>query len=361
MTRGIDNMKKFVLAGTLSLLLLQSLLPSTAVANGSNVFHDLKPSYWATADIMKLVEKGYMDGYQDKKFKPNQITTRAEAAGVIARTMGISLESDYKMMFTDVSKFHPYYREIRKLAELGIIQDGEWFNPAEPLKRAHISKMIALAYEIEVDQKNKTKFKDLPKTYWAKDYIESLADVDVVKGKTATTFDPNSFVTRAHVAALTVRAMGFKDKVESLEVVYDYLAKDYIVTINDFIAWEHNMIQSVNKIRAEHKLQPLLHDLYLTQLGIIKVQDMIRDNYFEHVSPFYGNPWDMATLFDYEYTSYGENIARNFKTPEAVVSAWMASPKHRDNILKPNFTHIGIGIKTAKNGKIYVSQQFSSK
>ena len=53
----------------------------------------------------------------------------------------------------------------------------------------------------------------------------------------------------------------------------------------------------------------------------------------------------MATLFDYNYTSYGENIARNFKTPQETVTAWMASPKHRDNILKASYTHIGVGIK----------------
>lgn len=67
--------------------------------------------------------------------------------------MGISLESDFNLNATDVPETHPYYKEIRKLAELGIIQNNSKFNPNEPLNRAHISKMLANAFEIEVDQK----------------------------------------------------------------------------------------------------------------------------------------------------------------------------------------------------------------
>lgn len=324
-------------------------------------FSDVKPNDWAAPIITELVDKGYMDGYPDGTFKPNQLTTRAEAAAIIARTMDISLESSYTPQFQDVVDTHPYYAEICKLVELGIIQDSTLFNPEAPLKRAHISKMIALAYNIEVDHQNKVKFNDLPKGYWAKDYIESLADVEVVKGKTKVTFEPNSFVTRAHVAALTARGMEFKRQVANYEVAYDYLAKDYLKTPHLYAAFEANVLKQVNEIRQAQQLQPFQTDAQLTQLAIIKAQDMVKRNYFEHESPHYGNPWDMATLFDYEYTSYGENIARNFKTAKETVDAWMASPKHRANLLKPSFTHLGVGVQKAEDGNFYIVQQFSSK
>lgn len=88
---------------------------------------------------------------------------------------------------------------------------------------------------------------------------------------------------------------------------------------------------------------------------------MINRNYFEHNSPYYGQSWDMATLFDYDYTSFGENIARNFQSPKEVMDAWMASDKHRSNILNENYTNIGIGIKPNENGNFYWVQLFSSK
>ncbi len=352
-------MKKILVAGALTYCLMQNSVYAEQAT--THYFTDVKKDFWAANDIYTLVNAGQMNSYDDGSFRPNSITTRGEAAAVIARTMGISLESDFTLQAVDVPTTHPYYKEIRKLAELGIVQNNEWFQPDEPLKRAHIAKMIALAYQIAIDNKNKANFKDLPKNYWAKQYIESLADVGIVTGKTKTTFEPNSYVTRAQVAALTVRSMQFVEKEKNLEVAYDYLAKDYISTVNDRKNWSKKCIEAVNKLREENGLKPLLYDAELEQLSVIKAQDMIQRSYFDHYSPYYGNPWDMATLFDYDYTSFGENIARNFNSVETVVDAWMASPKHRDNILKTSYTHIGIGVKQASNGNFYWVQLFSSK
>ncbi|MGN7479363.1 S-layer homology domain-containing protein [Solibacillus silvestris] len=351
-------MKRILVAGIFIVSLLHT---TTTFAQTSPSFSDVKSNYWAAPVIYELVEKGFMEGYKDGTFKPNNMTTRAEAASIVARTMGVELTTDFVPDFNDVSEKHPYYKEICKLAEMGIIQNESAFQPDAPLKRAHITKMIALAFAVEIDQNNKAKFKDLPKNYWAKDYIESLADAGIVKGKTATVFEPNQFVTRAHVAALTKRGMEFKHKVESLELAYDFLQKDYIDTVNHHKQWEKKIVELVNKERTAAGYSPVLQDPKLSQLAIIKAKDMVKRNYFEHVSPFYGNPWDLATLFDYEYTSFGENLARNFKSPETTVAAWMASPKHRENLLKSAYTHMGIGIEQSKNGKYYVVQHFSSK
>ena len=304
-------MKRMLVAGSLLALLVYTTPVKTVDAAPS--FSDVKASYWAAPIIYELVEKGYMEGYIDGTFKPNQLTTRAEAAAMLARTMGVALETDFKPNFVDIGENHPYYQEICKLAELGIIQNEAYFNPEASLKRAHISKMIALAYQVEVDAKNRTKFKDLPKGYWAKDFIESLADVEIVKGKTATTFDPTGFVTRAHVAALTKRGMVFKEQVANYEVAYDFLQKDYLDTTNQYKSWGKTILALVNEERKKAGEQPVLQDIQLTQMAIIKAKDIVKRNYFEHYSPFYGHPWDLATLFDYEYTSYGENLARNFK------------------------------------------------
>jgi uncharacterized protein YkwD len=39
----------------------------------------------------------------------------------------------------------------------------------------------------------------------------------------------------------------------------------------------------------------------------------------------------------------GENVARGYTSVSGVVSAWMASPSHRTNILNPKFVHAGLG------------------
>ena len=43
------------------------------------------------------------------------------------------------------------------------------------------------------------------------------------------------------------------------------------------------------------------------------------------------------------WTSNGENIAYGFSTPTQVMAAWMGSAGHRANILRSNFTTVGIG------------------
>ena len=42
--------------------------------------------------------------------------------------------------------------------------------------------MLALAYQIKVDSKNNSQFADITRTHWAKDYIESLADIGIIGG-----------------------------------------------------------------------------------------------------------------------------------------------------------------------------------
>ncbi len=324
-------------------------------------FKDLPSTYWATPAIMELVNAGYMEGFEDGTFRPNETITRAEAAAIIARTTGEAFSSNFPLQAVDVLPTHPYYAEICKLAELGIIQNNEYVRPDEPLQRAHLAKMIALAFNITTDAQNKMTFKDLPKGYWAKDYIESLADIQIITGKTANKFEPTAYVTRAHLAAFAVRGMDFQQKVKNHEIAYDYLIKGYIPTLNEKANFAEEAIRNVNKIRQDNGLAPLKHDPLLSQLAVIKAQDMVQRNYFDHKSPHYGAPWDMAELFDYTYTSFGENIARNFNTAQAVTDAWMASAAHRENILKSSYTNIGIGIKRTVSGQYYWVQLFSSK
>jgi len=354
--------RKIVLAALFLFLLgIFSHTETTAFGASNQTYKDINSNFWASTSILELTKKGYISGYADGTFKPNQYATRAEAASVLARSLEIPLDSNFVLKAKDVPASHPYYKEIRKLAELGIVQNNESFRPEEPLTRAQIAKMIALTYNVKVDSINKTTFKDYPKNFWAKDYIESLADVGIIKGTTSTTFSPNKNVTRAQMSELVYRGIDFKKKINSYQLAYDYLSKHYISTVNTAAGWTNEVVNLVNEERKKAGLPALKQDLALNQLAIIKAQDMIQRKYFDHYSPYYGYPWDMATLFDYEFTRFGENIGRNFKRPKDVVNAWMASKEHRDNILKDSYTYIGVGIKADANGNYYWVQLFSSK
>ena len=85
----------------------------------------------------------------------------------------------------------------------------------------------------------------------------------------------------------------------------------------------------------------------------------MKDNrYFAHNSPVYGTPFQMIRSFGISFRSAGENIARGYATPQAVVNGWMNSSGHRANILNANYTHIGVGYVAQGN---YWTQMFITK
>ncbi|NRF93063.1 LysM peptidoglycan-binding domain-containing protein [Paenibacillus frigoriresistens] len=102
------------------------------------------------------------------------------------------------------------------------------------------------------------------------------------------------------------------------------------------------VVNIVNQERAKAGLRPLASNSALTAMALDKAKDMYNNGYFDHTSPTYGSPFDMMSKYGIRYSYAGENIAKGQQTPEAVMTAWMNSTGHRQNILSPNFTQIGV-------------------
>ncbi|TDF92538.1 CAP domain-containing protein [Paenibacillus piri] len=98
----------------------------------------------------------------------------------------------------------------------------------------------------------------------------------------------------------------------------------------------------VNQERAKAGLKPLTSDSSLNRMALDKAKDMYNNHYFDHTSPTYGSPFDMMKSYGIRYTYAGENIAMGQRNPQEVMNAWMNSAGHRQNILSPNYTKIGV-------------------
>lgn len=129
-------------------------------------------------------------------------------------------------------------------------------------------------------------------------------------------------------------------------------------TSNNTNSEASQVIKLVNDERSKNGLSPLKENKELSKVANIKAQDMIDKNYFDHVSPTYGTPFDMMKKFGINYTFAGENIAYGQKTPSEVMNSWMNSEGHRANILNSNYTEIGIGIARNNDGTPYWVQMF---
>lgn len=108
-------------------------------------------------------------------------------------------------------------------------------------------------------------------------------------------------------------------------------------------AQETQMLTMINSERAKAGVAPLRMNAELVKVARLKSQDMINQKYFAHTSPTYGDPFAMMRSFGINYRYAGENLAGNPSLNGAHTSL-MNSPGHRQNILNPNYTQVGIGI-----------------
>lgn len=101
-----------------------------------------------------------------------------------------------------------------------------------------------------------------------------------------------------------------------------------------------------NDFRKEHKAGVLHVDDALTRAAQAKALDMAARGYFAHQDPDGRMAWYWMDKAGYAYAYAGENLAINFEDSKSLFDAWVGSPTHKDNILNPKFTDIGIGMAT---------------
>jgi len=108
----------------------------------------------------------------------------------------------------------------------------------------------------------------------------------------------------------------------------------------------------INRERAQHGEAPLATNSRLEQAAEEHDREMIAEDYFAHVAPDGVTPVDRIRGTGYISSPsdgyvIGENLAwgtLNLSTPEAIVSAWVASPGHLANILETQYQDTGIAV-----------------
>jgi len=99
-----------------------------------------------------------------------------------------------------------------------------------------------------------------------------------------------------------------------------------------------------NEERQKQNLPILSLNEKLSLAAQKKAEDMFLKNYWAHYAPDGVAPWNFILASGYQYEYAGENLAKNFLFSQDVVSAWMASKTHRENIEKKEYTEIGYAV-----------------
>lgn len=142
-----------------------------------------------------------------------------------------------------------------------------------------------------------------------------------------------SMVRRARITLLLILAL-------SILLIAPTVTSAATLTLD-----EQYMLNLVNKERRANGLQALEIDPKLTFMARRYCQEMITYDFFGHVSPVSGELLDrvVASGIPDGWLLAGENLA-GAPTVEAAFQGLMNSPSHKDNMLEPKYTHVGIGI-----------------
>ncbi len=171
-------------------------------------FSDVKENHWSYKAVSKLSEMGVVSGFPDGTFLPDKAVTRAELTKMIM-TFADELERGEVTDFYDVLKEDWYYTYISDAAAMGIIMgsDGR-FSPNDIIKREDaaviIYRVLSLGGKAPVAQRYFPDRKQI--SAYAKEAVEALGSIDIVKGNEEGNFMPQSSLSRAEAAQLIYNA-----------------------------------------------------------------------------------------------------------------------------------------------------------
>ncbi|WP_405884688.1 CAP domain-containing protein [Streptomyces sp. NBC_01384] len=117
------------------------------------------------------------------------------------------------------------------------------------------------------------------------------------------------------------------------------------------------VVALVNSERSKAGCSPVTLNAKLSKAAQDHSADMASHQNMSHTGSDGSDPGTRITRAGYSWSSYGENVAYGYPTPEEVMAGWMSSPGHKRNILDCGFKEIGVGL--AQPGS-YWTQDFGA-
>ena len=120
---------------------------------------------------------------------------------------------------------------------------------------------------------------------------------------------------------------------------------------------EQLAVNLLNQARQNEGLEPLKVNLQLSKLAADYALDMRNRKFFAHVDPDGKDPFERMAAVGIDFPNAEENIALS-PDVETAHRMLLESPLHRENIMNPKFTEIGIGVRPDSRGGVYLVQEF---
>lgn len=105
-----------------------------------------------------------------------------------------------------------------------------------------------------------------------------------------------------------------------------------------------NIMGLINDFRQVEGLERLKTSKDLTNSACLKLEHMVDNQYFEHISPNGVTPWYFFHEAGYKYIGAGENLAKGYTNTTEQMQAWINSPTHYE-VMKGDYTEQGVCTK----------------
>ncbi len=182
-------------------------------------FVDVPPTFWAYGAIDLAQRRGFVGGYPDQTYRPNQPMTRVQAMVAVANGLALPAAPASGLGVYDDRAQIPSYaiNALAAATQAGLIinhPDPSQLRPQEPMTRAEVAALIyqglvtlgqapslALAADVVQPQMVQGSFPDI-QTHWARDFIQGLLNANLLRGQDDGRFYPDQPMPRAQFAAL---------------------------------------------------------------------------------------------------------------------------------------------------------------
>ena len=217
-------LNKKILSGVLSAAMLASVITVSA-ASFSDVENDATVA-WAKPYITEMADKGYIKGYEDGTFRPNNTISKTEALILLSRMIGVNEESyadsveyaqsEYKSALSKYST--DYSKEISFLLYTGVLKESDLAsyistaNKNTALKRYEaailLTKLLGAENEVANNAFVSSSYADTPEIPdSARAYVEYVKEAGIMQGMGNNEaglplFSPNTNVTRSQMAKM---------------------------------------------------------------------------------------------------------------------------------------------------------------
>jgi len=172
----------------------------------SATFTDLD-GHWAKQSIEQAGGYGFVTGYTDGTFKPDNNVTRAEFTVMLARAMKLEsnagTESNYADQISSWAK--PFVSAAEQAGIVKGYQDGT-FRPNNQITRAEMTAMMIRALGTPLNSLTQLTFADADQiSAWAQPFVKAAVDKGLIAGRSNNQFAPEASATRAEATVFLLR------------------------------------------------------------------------------------------------------------------------------------------------------------